>query len=65
MKCLNCRSCTRLVRFELDGQTYINWYCDVCDTAFTMIGSHIIEDKNSDVFKVTKQTYLEKYGKHL
>lgn len=55
-KCLHCKSCMKIIRVD----TFIRWYCPLCDKVYKIENS-FIEEKDQQVVSEIKEEYRRSY----
>lgn len=63
-KCVQCRSCLRLIRVDFDNEAMIVWYCGLCDCMYEF-KNNTKKLENNDLKILVKGKYLELYGNTL
>lgn len=62
MKCAHCLSCLKIVRIDYEVESFLYFYCKLCDEVFKPNKSVVKDDTTRN--KV-KENYGNRYGKGL
>lgn len=62
MKCTCCSSCLRIVRVDYEIESFLYFYCNLCNTVFKMNKSI---EKDELIRNKVKENYENKYGKSI
>ena len=60
MKCVHCSSCLKIVRIDYEVESFLYYYCPLCDTVFKVNRSI---EKDESIRNKVKEHYGNKYGK--
>ena len=60
-KCQICHSCLTITRVDLEKESRILFYCDLCDRIFDARNGKV-EVNDLDLLKKAREFYFNKYG---